>query len=109
MNSINGLSIKRGDTFSFIVKRTDSDGNPLTGDEDKLRSYIRTVPNHKLIGTFTITETEEPGNYLFSIPASITRTWNEGSAAFDIEYRDGNTVYSSENINVTILKDVTYD
>ena len=102
------ITFKKGDTLAFIVKRSDKEGNPLTGDAAKLRSQLR---NNKdvLIAEMTITETEVPGSYLFQVDATKTATMDVGTYVFDIQYKDGNLVKSSETFQVRVEKDVTRD
>ena len=102
------LSVKRGDTLSFVVKRKNTDGSPMTGDENKLRSQLRDKSD-VLQGEFVITETDTLGEYLFVIPPTVTKNWKEGSLFFDIEYRDGDLVSSSTTSEVKVIKDVTRD
>ena len=102
------LTIKKGDTLAFIVKRSDKDGNPLTGDAAKLRSQLR---NNKdvLIAEMVITETEILGSYLFQVDATKTATMDVGTYVFDIQYKNGDLVKSSETFEVRVEKDVTRD
>ena len=102
------ITIKKGDTLAFIVKRSDKDGNPLTGDAAKLRSQLR---NNKdvLIAEMVITETEIPGSYLFQVDATKTATMDVGTYVFDIQYKSGDLVKSSETFQVRVEKDVTRD
>ena len=100
------ITIKKGDTLAFIVRRRDKDNNPLTGDANKLYSQLR---NNKdiLVADMVITETDVPGDYLFQISSEITKGFDVGQYVFDIEYRDGNLVKSSETFQVNVIKDVT--
>lgn len=102
------ITVKKGDTLAFIVKRTDKDGTPLTGDAAKLRSQLR---NNKdvLIAEMNITETEVLGSYLFQVSAAETALWDTGTYVFDIQYKDGDLVKSSETFQVKVEKDVTRD
>lgn len=102
------ITVKKGDTLSFIVKRSDEAGEPMTGDAAKLRSQIRTKKD-ELIATFTITETIIPGEYLFVVSALVTDTMLPGIYLFDIEYTDGEIVKSSDTMEIQVLKDVTKD
>lgn len=102
------ITLKRGDTLSFIVTRKDDQGQPLTGDASKLKSQLRTRED-KLAAEFSITETETPGDYLFKVDAQTTKDFRPGELYFDIEYRDDDIVYSSETMTVNVIKDVTRD
>lgn len=102
------ITVKKGDTLAFIVKRMDKDGNPLAGDAAKLRSQLRSSKD-VLIAEMVITETETPGSYLFQVSATKTATMDVGNYVFDIQYKDGDLVKSSETFQVRIEKDVTRD
>ena len=101
------LELTRGDTLSVIVVRKDENGNALTGDASMLRSQIRT-PSDNLVGSFTITETSTPGEYLFEVASSITNTFPLGRLEWDIEYNNGSGyVKSSETLTIRVDKGVT--
>lgn len=102
------ITVKKGDTLSFIVKRDNEAGEPMTGDAAKLKSQIRTKKD-ELIANFTITETDVLGEYLFVVPAAITNTLIPGIYLFDIEYTDDDIVKSSDTMEIQVIKDVTRD
>ena len=102
------ITVKRGDTLSFILRRTDEEGNPQTGIASKLKSQIR---NRKdvLITEFIITETTELGDYLFVVPANVTNSFDVGTYFFDVEYTDNNIKSSSQTEQIQVVKDITRD
>ena len=102
------ISVKRGDTLSFVVKRRNTDGSPMTGDASKLRSQLRDKSDN-LQGEFIITETDILGDYLFVVPATVTKNWAIGSLFFDVEFKDGDIVSSSATSEIKVTKDVTRD
>lgn len=101
------ISVKRGDTLAFIVRRKNEDDTPRTGEASKLKSQIRN--KDALIGEFAISETVVPGDYLFEIDAVTTSEWPVGSYTSDIQFRDGDFVQSSDTFKITVEKDVTRD
>ena len=100
------IQVKRGDTLSFIIKRKDEMGEPETGVANNMFSQVRNKAE-ELIGTFTIVETAEEGSYLFLIPSTETQLWSPGTYFFDIEYRDGDFVSSSQTEMIQVLADIT--
>lgn len=102
------ITIKRGDTLSFIVKRSNESGDPLTGDANKLSAQLRTSKD-ELIANFTITETDTLGEYLFLIPATITNTFPIGILGYDIQFADVDLVNTTETMFVKVVRDVTRD
>lgn len=102
------IELKRGDTLSFVVRRKTETGEPMTGEALKLKSQIRDKFD-KLVAVFTITETEIPGDYLLVVPAENTKAFPLGTVYFDVEYRDGNIVTSSDTMEIAVTKDVTRD
>jgi hypothetical protein len=101
------ISVKRGDTLAFLVRRKNEDGTPRTGEASQLKSQIRS--KETLIGEFTITETVVPGEYLFEIKAVDTLDWAVGSYVCDIQFTEGDFVQSSDTFKITVEKDVTRD
>lgn len=99
------ISVKRGDTLAFLVRRTNDDGAPRTGEASKLKSQVRN--KDVLIGEFMITETITPGDYLFEIAAEDTAKWAVGKYNFDIQFTNGTFVQSSDTFIIIIEKDVT--
>ena len=79
------LTLKRGDTLAFIVRRKNEDGTPRSGEALQLKSQIRTTKD-VLISEFTITETEVLGDYLFKVDAINTSVWIPGVYIFDIQF-----------------------
>jgi hypothetical protein len=73
-----------------------------------LESQLRNESG-ELVGTFTITETDVLGDYLFQISATTTKDLAIGTYAFDIQYNGVDEVYSTETMYVRVLRDVTYD
>jgi hypothetical protein len=67
------ITSKRGDTFAFILRKTDLNGDPEIGSASKMKAQIR---NNKdiLAGTFDIVETATPGDYMFSIRYRVSRS-----------------------------------
>jgi hypothetical protein len=102
------IELKRGDTLAFLVKRKTPNGAPMSGDAEKLRAQVRDKEG-VLMAEFGITETEELGTYLFSIPATTTAIWKPSIYQFDIEYQDGGIVTSSQTMEIKLIKDVTRD
>lgn len=102
------ITVKRGDTLAFIVRRKNEDGTPRTGEALKLKSQLR---NQKdvLLAEFDITETVVPGDYLFKVDATETALWITGTYNCDIQFKDGDIVQSSETFQVSVVKDVTRD
>ena len=101
------LTLKRGDTLSVIVARKDEDGNPLTGQAEKLRSQIRTTTD-KLVAEFTISETSTAGEYLFEVPSSVTQDFPLLTLSFDVEFKDlDGYTKSSDTMFIIVIKDVT--
>lgn len=102
------ITIKRGDTLSFILRRIDEEGEPQIGIASKLKSQIR---NRKdvLITEFIITETTDLGDYLFVVPANITSSLDVGTYYFDVEYTDNDIVSSSKTEEIQVVKDITRD
>jgi len=101
------MQIKRGDTFTFIVRRVDDLGNPLTGQASNLRSQIR-KNDGVLLGEFIIEETVTLGDYKFNIDASITKDFPIGNLYFDIEYTLEGVVTSSNTVTFKVEGDVTH-
>lgn len=101
------ISVKRGDTLAFLVRRTNEDGTPRTGEALKLKSQVRS--KDALLGEFVITETVVPGEYLFQIGATETLDWAVGSYSCDIQFTEGDFVQSSDTFKITVEKDVTRD
>ena len=98
-------TIKQGDTFAFIAAITDNvTGDPLTGVADKLKAEVRTSAG-VLMATLAVSETETPGNYLFK--TNETGAWPAPNVLTDIQYKDGDSVISSETITIPVEKDVT--
>ena len=98
------LRIKQGDTFKIIATLNDTDGNPLIGIADKLKSQVRSSLN-VLYADLDITETDEAGKYLLQ---SETDDWVVGTLYMDIQYTDGDdNVTSSPTIQIEVEKDVT--
>lgn len=100
------ITVKRGDTLAFIVRRTNEDGTPRTGESLNLKAQMRTS-KEVLIAEFVIKETEVPGNYLFSISAIETALWTPGTYICDIEFTKDGVVESSDTFNIMVTKDVT--
>jgi len=100
------VTIKRGDTLSFIIRRTNELDQPQTGVANKLKSQIRDKEEN-LIASFIITETDEPGDYLFLVPAEKTRLFQIGTYFFDVEFTDNDIVSSSETALIRVVKDYT--
>lgn len=100
------IEVKKGDTLSFIVIRKDDAGNPLIGDESKLKAQIRDSED-TLYGAFVITELSTLGEYLFTVDATITKDFILGKLYFDIEYKDNDIVYSTDTVTINVLRDVT--
>ena len=103
------IQAKRGDTLTILVKRTDAEGTPLTGDALKLKSQVRTATD-KLLGEFTIVETETLGTYKLTLAPSITKTFPIGSVFWDLQYDNGaGLISSSRTLEIEIVKDVTHE
>jgi len=100
------IEVKRGDTLSFVVRRKNEDGTPRTGEASNLRSQIRNIKD-ALIAEITITETDVPGDYLFTVPATETSFWVPGKYTCDIQFTDVDFVESSNTFEVVVEKDVT--
>ena len=100
------LSIKRGDTLAFIVRRKNEDNTPRVGEASKLKSQIRTSKD-VLLAELIITETETPGDYLFKVNAIETSLWLPGTYNCDIQFTDNEIVQSSDTFNIVVSKDVT--
>ena len=99
------ISVKKGDTLAFLVRRTNDDGTPRTGEALNLKSQVRN--KDILVGEFTVTETITPGDYLFEISADDTSKWTVGKYNFDIQFTNGTFVQSSDTFTIVIEKDVT--
>ncbi|PKM75909.1 MAG: hypothetical protein CVU90_15115 [Firmicutes bacterium HGW-Firmicutes-15] len=99
------MKLKRGDTLTFLVNRVDELGQPITGGT--IKSHIR---NHmeKKLASFTITPTNELGQYEFTLSPSITSAFPIGILFFDIEFNDNGVISSSETTELIIEKDYTY-
>lgn len=97
---------KRGDTFSFITTFNDSQGQPMIGIVSKLKCQVRDSKNI-LVCEMTIQETVTAGEYLFSVPASITKDWPLEILYLDIEYKDNDIVTSSETMSFRVIRDIT--
>ena len=103
------LRHKRGDTFQYdCVLREKKNGPAIDISGWQIRSQLRDLKD-TLICEFVITVLNPlAGHYQLSV--ADTRTWQPGTAAMDIEYRDAQGVIrSSETLNVLILKDETHD
>ena len=102
------ITVKRGDTLAFIVRRKNKDGTPRTGEALKLKSQLRTQKDF-FLAEFIITETIVPGDYLFKVSAVETTTWSPGTYNCDIQFNEDDIVQSSETFQVIVTKDVTRD
>ena len=102
------MVIKRGDTLKLLIKRVDEEGDPLTGQAEKMKSQLRTKAKG-LITSFEITETEELGTYLFKVSEEITKTFPLGSVLFDIEMQIGSDIVSTETVTIEVVDDITRD
>lgn len=98
------IALKRGDTLKWYVMLTDSDGAAITGIAENLKCQIRDSIDG-LVDDVTITETEIPGQYLFTV--SSTEDFPVGLLYSDIELTDEVGTKSSETFSITIEKDVT--
>ena len=72
----------------------------------KLKCQIRDSRNI-LIYEIPIQETAIAGEYLFSVPASVTKNWPLENLYLDIEYKDGDVVTSSETMSFKVIRDIT--
>ncbi|MDD3039750.1 hypothetical protein [Bacteroides sp.] len=97
------IIIKRGDTFDFSCILTDDAGTPLSGKALNIKCEIRDVEK-TLLKSFTITESDTPGTYLFR---SGTADWQKRQAYMDIQYTEDGIIVSSETILIVLREDVT--
>lgn len=100
------ITVKRGDTLMFINRRQNQDGTPRTGEASKLSAQVRST-KEVLMADLTIVESDTPGDYILTCPASITKTWMAGDYNCDIEYSDDDFVRSSGTFMIKVEKDVT--
>lgn len=103
--SANFGELKRGGTLAFYAALKDESGNPITGSTAYLTSQIRTRSD-KLIDTFTITETDTPGTYLFK--AGDTSAYPLGELDMDIKFSNGSVSFSGD-YTMTIVRPQTHE
>ena len=99
------MKIKRGDTLSFIVVKKDSKGVPVTGQD--IKSHVRDI--NKKVAEFIVKETDVPGSYEFTIPASITKTLPIKKLYFDIRFEKDGVVETSPTVELEVEANKTYD
>ena len=77
----------------------------MTGITNMIKSQIRDQ-HERLISSLVISNTEIPGEYLFS--ATDTSDWpTDQSLYLDIQYSENGVTISSETIRLAVSKDVT--
>lgn len=98
-------TIKRGDTFAFVINLVDESGIGVTDALEYLSSEIRNEKDEK-IETLTISETQVAGEYLIGAPD--TSSWPVGTYLYsDVQYERDGIISSSETIRILLDKDVT--
>lgn len=97
-------TIKPGETFAIPAQIETDDGTPITGAADKFKCQIRNTLN-KLIADVEISETDEPGQYIFKV--ANTENWPVGTLLTDILYNDGGKIQISETLKIIVVKEVT--
>lgn len=104
---------KRGDGFSYNLTFTDPDTTlPITGLAPRMKSQVKKIDKtgtEELLGTFTITESEDkPGTYNLLMGTS-TQEWPLTTVYFDVEYKltDVSLPESTPTFAVEIIRDIT--
>lgn len=98
-------AIKRGDSFAFIAVMLDVNDQPLIEIESFLKAEVRDK-NETLIAELTVSATEVPGEYKFSI--KDTTSWPVGQYVYtDIQYTDDDVISSSDTMKILVERDVT--
>lgn len=101
------LRTKRGDTFSYSVVHTDSNGDPQDLTGMTVRSQVRY--EGELVDTLTYTATSAAdGEFTMSASAAATEEWPVGTLLCDIEYTytDGSRL-STDTFKIIVSEDVT--
>lgn len=99
--------VKRGDTLSFTAEMVDdSTDEPLTGIAEYLKCQGKYELNSDVILEMTISETSEPGTYLFEAP-STSDLIPGNQILFDIQYSKDTITASSVTFYITVVGDVT--
>ena len=98
---------KKGDSFGFYAKMTDTDGSPLMLDVSKLQSQVRSSRN-ELYAELTITKhPTEVGTYLFEAQSVVTKLFPITKLYLDIQTDTLGIISSTETFVINIIKDVT--
>lgn len=108
--NVSVLSIKRGDSFKLVATYTDELGQPIDLTPYTITSQIRT-PAYQIVSTLVTTKSTQSGatlgQYILDTQSG-TGTWPVGDLLWDIQYDNGISTISTDTMNITILKDVTY-
>lgn len=101
------VTLKRGDTFSFLASFRDLNDEPLVGILSQLKSQVRDSDDN-LLSNMIITEEGNPGDYAFTAPS--TSSWPIETVYFDVQFTsDAGVVDSTPTYSIKVEKDITYD
>ena len=101
--------VKRGDTFAVGCLAFTADRIPQDLTDVEIQSQIRRGTASSKLQDLTVTKADQstnPGE--FSLVSMSTDDWPIGTCYCDIQFVLGEVVISSETIEITVLRDITY-
>jgi len=106
MAAIETIPHKRGD--SFVVEATLEDeatGERIPLDDFVITSQVCTAAGERF--DLVVAKSNEAGAYQVTAPAEQTAEWPAGPLTWDIQYRLGDQVVSTETCRILVRPDVT--
>jgi hypothetical protein len=111
------LSIKKGDTFTALCQRVDSNGTPVNISGYTITSRVRSIGGFSEALTVVVV-TPSIGQFSLNATSTATASWPvckaiDGAVTeknflyCDVQYLNGATVESSETFTLQVFEDVT--
>lgn len=100
-------TLTKGDSFNFSADFTDDNDAPLTGASANLSCEVRSHDD-ALYGTFTITEPNSNGTYLFTlVPYGDWKTAIDQTLEINIKYNVGGQISHTKMFGLAITREGT--